>query len=63
MNPAVAELANILLRHCPTSWQDQYNLNQDMILQDSRKLLLVLENIETLNPVSMVPMKAPANES
>jgi hypothetical protein len=58
-----AELANILLRHCPTSWQDQYNLNQETIPQDSWKLLLVLENIEKLNPGSMVPNKSPANNN
>ena len=52
-----AELANILLRHCPTGWQDQYNLNQETIPQDSWKLLLVLEKIEKLNPESTVPMK------
>ena len=58
-----AELANILLRHCPTSWQDQYNLNQETIPQDSWKLLLVLENIEKLNGGSMVPTKSPANNN
>jgi hypothetical protein len=30
-----AELANLLLRMCPDSWQNQYNLNQDTIPQDS----------------------------
>jgi hypothetical protein len=29
-----AELANLLLRMCPDSWQNQYNLNQDKIPQD-----------------------------
>ena len=57
------ELANIVLRHCPTGWQDQYNLNQDTIPQDSWKLLLVLENIKKLNLGSTVPMKSPANNN
>jgi len=33
---------------CPESWQDQYNLAQETVPQDTRKLLLVLENIEKL---------------
>jgi hypothetical protein len=57
------ELANIVLRHCPTGWQDQYNLNQDTIPQDSWKLLLVLENIKKLNPGSTIPMKLLANNN
>jgi hypothetical protein len=64
MKPVVpfneAELANLLLCMCPDSWQNQYNLNQDTIPQDSRRLLIVLENIEKLG-VTMVPQKPPAN--
>ena len=33
---------------CPESWQDQYNLAQETVPQDTRKLLLVLENIEKI---------------
>jgi hypothetical protein len=56
-----AELANRLLRMCPDSWQNQYNLNQDTIPQDSRRLLIVLENIEKLGVTTTVPQKPPAN--
>ena len=41
-----AELANLLLRMCPESWQDQYDLTQDSLPQSVRKLLGVLENVE-----------------
>ncbi len=41
-----AELANLLIRNCPESWQDQYNLTQDSIPQSVRKLLGILENVE-----------------
>jgi hypothetical protein len=43
-----AELASQLLRMCPESWQDHYNLAQETVPQETRKLLLVLENIEKL---------------
>ena len=43
-----ADLACQLLRMCPESWQDQYNLAQETVPQDTRKLLLVLENIEKI---------------
>ena len=56
-----AELANLLLRMCPDSWQNQYNLNQDTIPQDSRRLLIVLENIEKLGVTPTVLQKPPAN--
>jgi hypothetical protein len=56
-----AELANLLLRMCPDSWQNQYNLNQDTIPQDLRRLLIVLENIEKLGITTTVPQKPPAN--
>ena len=41
-----AELANLLLRMCPDAWQNQYDLTQETVPQDLRKLLTVLENIE-----------------
>lgn len=43
-----AELAGMLLRMCPETWQDHYATTQQVVPQDSRKLLLVLENIEKL---------------
>ena len=43
-----AELACHLLHMCPESWQDHYNLAQETVPQETRKLLLVLENIEKL---------------
>jgi hypothetical protein len=56
-----AELANLLLRMCPDSWQNQYNLNQDTIPQDLRRLLIVLENIEKLGVTATVTQKPAAN--
>ena len=41
-----AELAVMLLRMCPESWQNQYELTQTTVPQDTRRLLVVLENIE-----------------
>jgi hypothetical protein len=41
-----AELTSLLLRMCPESWQDQYNLNQETLPTSVRKILVVLENIE-----------------
>jgi hypothetical protein len=41
-----AELVNLLLHMCPESWQDQYNLTQDLPPQNIRKLLGILENVE-----------------
>jgi hypothetical protein len=46
---------------CPDSWQNQYNFSQDTIPQDSRRLLIVLENIEKLGVITTVPMKPPAD--
>ena len=40
-----ADLANLLLCMCPKSWQDQYDLTQDLLPQSVRKLLVVLENV------------------
>jgi hypothetical protein len=47
-----AELANLLLQMCPGSWQNQYNLSQETIPQDSCRLLIILENIEKLGVMS-----------
>ncbi len=33
---------------CPKSWQDQYDLNQEVLPMSVRKLLVVLENIEKI---------------
>lgn len=41
-----AELANLLLRMCPDTWQNSYDLTQDTVPQRLQKLLAVLENIE-----------------
>jgi len=57
-----AQLAVLLLRMCPLSWQNQYNLNQNTIPQDTRQLLAVLENIEQLSTNSAVP-KPPSNNN
>ena len=56
-----AELANLLLRMCPESWQSQYDLSQDTIPQDSRRLLIVLENIEKLGVTTVTPKPAASN--
>ena len=50
-----AELAGMLLRMCPETWQDHYNTTQQYVPQDSRKLLLVLENIEKLCATTYAP--------
>jgi hypothetical protein len=56
-----AELANLLLRMCPDSWQNQYDLSQDTIPQDSRRLLIVLENIEKLGVTPTATQKTATN--
>ena len=56
-----AELAGMLLRMCPETWQDHYATTQSVVPQDSRKLLLVLENIEKLCAVTYAPKPATAN--
>jgi hypothetical protein len=55
-----AQLAVQLLRMCLVHWQNQYDLNQNTIPQDTRRLLAVLENIEKLSTSSTVP-KSPSN--
>ena len=41
-----ADLAQIILKMCPTDWQDQFSLSQGIIHQDMQSLLDVLEVIE-----------------
>ena len=53
-------VANLLLRMCPEAWQNQYDLTQESVPQDLRKLLTVLENIEKCKPSSNVPVKTSA---
>ena len=48
----------MLLRMCPDTWQDHYNTTQSVVPQDSRKLLLVLENIEKLCATTYAPKPA-----
>jgi hypothetical protein len=55
-----AQLAVQLLHMCPVHWQNQYDLNQNMIPQDTCRLLTVLENIEKLSTSSIIP-KSPFN--
>ncbi len=52
-----AELASLLLRMCPESWQDQCDLTQDSLPQSIRKLLGILENVEKV-PESMTKVSA-----
>ncbi len=49
-----AELANLLLH----MWQDQYDLTQDLLPQNSRKLLVILENIDKVAASSSAKEKA-----
>lgn len=58
-----AQLAVLLLRMCPVHWQNQYDLNQNTIPQDTRRLLTVLENIEKLSTNSAVPKPPPTNNN
>ena len=41
-----ADLAQIILKVCPTDWQNQYSLSQGIIPQDMQSLLDVPEVIE-----------------
>jgi hypothetical protein len=56
-----AELANLLLHMCPDSWQNQYNLSQDMSPQDFHRLIIVLENIKKLGVTTTVLQKPAMN--
>jgi hypothetical protein len=53
-----AELANLLLCMCPKSWQDQYNLTQDLLPQSVKKLLGILDNVEKVEASSNAKEKA-----
>ena len=55
------ELAGLLLKMCPDTWQNQYDLSQEHVPQDLTKLLLVLENIEKASIGSTVPAKSPSS--
>jgi hypothetical protein len=57
-----AELASLLLRMCPESWQDQYDLTQDSLPQSIRNLLGILENVDKVVANSNAKDKA-ARES
>ncbi len=46
---------------CPDSWQNQYNLSQETILQDSHRLLIVLEKIEKLGVTPTATQKPATN--
>ena len=54
-----SELAGHILKACPDSWQNQYDLNQEHVPQDLNKLLIVLENIEKASVASNTPAKSP----
>lgn len=54
-----SELAGHILKACPDSWQNQYDLNQEHVPQDLNKLLIVLENIEKASVASNAPAKSP----
>ena len=56
-----SELAMMLLRMCPESWVDQYNLTQEYVPQSTRALLTVLENIEKCDKGASAPSKATSN--
>jgi hypothetical protein len=40
------DLAQLILKMCPTEWQNQYSLSQGIIPQDMRSLLVTLDIIE-----------------
>ena len=52
-----AELAQALLRMCPTKWQDQFNLTQGIIPQSLRNTIETLETIEQFQESSKPPGK------
>ena len=56
-----AELANLLLRMCPPSWNNQYDLIQETVPQSMRKLLSILETIEKCEANSAAQSKPQAN--
>jgi hypothetical protein len=48
---------------CPKSWQDQYNLNQEVLPTSVRKLLVVLENVKKVVAHSNAKEKASKENS
>ena len=58
-----AELAMLLLNMCPLPWQAQYDVTQETVPQDTRRLLLVLENIEKLGATLNPPAKQPPSNN
>ena len=44
-----ADLAQIILKMCPTDWQNQFSLSQGIIPQDMQSLLDVLQVIKNCN--------------
>ena len=56
-----AELAQALLRMCPSKWQDQFNLTQGIIPQSLRNTIESLENIEKFQESSKPPGKPGEN--
>ena len=56
-----SELAGHILKACPDTWQDQYDLVQTHVPQDLTKLLLVLENIEKAGLGMAAPAKSPSS--
>ncbi len=54
-----AQLAVHLLHMCPVHWQNQYDLNQNTIPQDTRRLLTVLETLRSLVQVPLYPRVPP----
>ena len=43
---------------CPESWQDQYDLTQDLLPQSIKKLLGILDNVEKVEASSNAKEKA-----
>ena len=56
-----AELAQALLRMCPSKWQDQFNLSQGIIPQSLRNTIETLETIEQFQESSKPPGKPSEN--
>ena len=52
-----AELAQAILRMCPTKWQDHFNLTQGIIPQSLRHTIETLKNIEQFQESSKPPAK------
>ena len=58
-----AELAMILLNICLIPWQAQYNVTQESVPQDTRRLLLILNNIKKLGATLHPPAKQPSSNN